>query len=45
MSKNKNFTGEMKNQNEKGREVRQTNISAAKAVADVVRTSLGPHFH
>ena len=42
MSKNKNFTGEMKNQNEKGREVRQTNISAAKAVADVVRTSLGP---
>jgi T-complex protein 1 subunit delta len=34
--------GEMKSQNEKGRDVRCTNISAAKAVADVVRTSLGP---
>jgi T-complex protein 1 subunit delta len=38
----KNEKGEMKNQSEKGRDVRTTNISAAKAVADVVRTSLGP---
>lgn len=43
MSKNNtNKTGEMKNMSEKGRDVRTTNISAAKAVADVVRTSLGP---
>ena len=34
--------GEMKNTSEKGKDVRSTNISAAKAVADVVRTSLGP---
>ena len=34
--------GEMKNQSEKGRDVRSTNISAAKAISDVVRTSLGP---
>ena len=41
MSSN-NTKGEMKNQSEKGRDVRTTNISAAKAVSDVVRTSLGP---
>ena len=39
---NRNSTGEMKSQSEKGRDVRTTNISAAKAIADVVRTSLGP---
>jgi len=27
---------------EKSKDVRQTNITAARAVADVVRTSLGP---
>ena len=27
---------------EKAKDIRQTNISAARAVADVVRTSLGP---
>jgi T-complex protein 1 subunit delta len=32
----------MRNMNEKGRDVRSTNISAAKAISDVVRTSLGP---
>jgi len=30
------------NKNEKQRDVRSTNIQAAKAVADCVRTSLGP---
>ena len=28
--------------NEKQKDIRQTNITAARAVADVVRTSLGP---
>ena len=28
--------------NEKSKDIRQTNITAARAVADVVRTSLGP---
>lgn len=30
------------NKSDKKRDIRSTNISAAKAVADVVRTSLGP---
>ena len=42
MQSKRNQTGEMKSQNEKGRDVLETNISAAKAIADVVRTSLGP---
>jgi len=39
---NSKSKGEMKNTSEKGKDVRSTNISAAKAVSDVVRTSLGP---
>jgi T-complex protein 1 subunit delta len=32
----------MLNRSEKSQDVRSTNIAAAKAVADVIRTSLGP---
>ncbi|EGR31892.1 hypothetical protein IMG5_100420 [Ichthyophthirius multifiliis] len=34
--------GDMQNRSEKTNDIRQTNIQAAKAVANVIRTSLGP---
>ena len=35
-------TGETLNKNYKQEDIRRTNIQAAKAVSDVIRTSLGP---
>lgn len=34
--------GELQNRSEKTKDIRSTNIQAAKALADVIRTSLGP---
>lgn len=39
MSMNETFSNQ---DSEKSKDVRSTNITAARAVADVVRTSLGP---
>jgi len=42
MSKNKGITGHFKSNEEKGEDVRISNIKNAKALADAIRTSLGP---
>lgn len=42
MDKQSGDTGSKMGDSEKSKDVRSTNITAARAVADVVRTSLGP---
>jgi T-complex protein 1 subunit delta len=42
MSKNRGITGHFKSNEEKGEDVRISNIKNAKALADAIRTSLGP---